>query len=200
MDDIRAGMEAGADGVYLAPANSILSDETPMSAGDQVKTMHDVMDVTGGKPILLDIPSTSLAYSALLGAAAGAPVSITARDSDTATEMASAMEMTRNFSDPDDPLGDVAVLLAPSAPGDAATLPDNLDGVNGVLLPDPWNTYDIEFILPLMSMARHDARPVLASLSEDWREEIEDIIGFGASGLIAAGVDIADIKDAVREL
>ena len=42
--------------------------------------MHDVMDISGGKPILLDVPSTALAYSALLGAAAGAPVSITAAD------------------------------------------------------------------------------------------------------------------------
>jgi len=51
-----------------------------------------------------------------------------------------------------------------------------------------------------MSMARHDARPVLATLSDQWRDEIEDIIGFGASGLIAAPVDSADVKDAVREL
>jgi len=200
LDDIRAGMEAGADGVYLTPNNGILSESTPMSAGEQVKTMHEMMDITGGKPILLDIPSTSLAYSALLGAAAGAPISITADDAVTAVEMASAIEMTRNFSDPDDPLGDVSILLAPSAPGDAATLPENLEGIDAILLRDPWNAYDIEFILPLMSMARHDGRPVLASLSDEWREEVEDIVGFGASGLIAAGLDAADIKDAIREL
>ena len=200
MDDIASGMEAGADGVYMAPSNTVISESTMLTTSEQVTTMHEVMDLAGGKPIILDVPSTAVAFSALVQGAAAAPVSMAANDLAGAKELVDALEMTRNFSDPDAPLGDVTVLLAPPAPGDVDAVPEDLDGIGGILLRDPWRDYDIAYILPLLSLARRTQCPVTAALTANWRDELEDIIGFGVNALISPPADTADVKDAIREL
>lgn len=199
LDEIAEGMEAGADGVYLRPSNEVVSDTLPQTAAGQVRALHDVMDIVGGKPIVLNVPSTAIAYSALLEAAASAPVSMAVESIESAVEIASAMEMTRSFADADIPLGDLSLLFAPPAPG-PAELPENLDSVGGVLFAAPWHAYDVELILPLLGMAKQAGKPVYALLTDDWRDEIEDIVRFGVSGLIAAPADASDVKDAIREL
>jgi hypothetical protein len=199
-EDIEAGMQAGADGVYLTPDNELFSTEAFLGASAQLQILHEMMDRAGGLPLLLDLPSAAVAYSALLEAAAGAPVSIAVDDLESGAELASALEMTRTFSDPDARLGEPKILLAPSAPGDASTLPDDLAHIDGILLREPWRAYDIEFIIPLISLARREGKPMIAWTTEDWRDEIEDIVRFGVDGMIVAPSETADVKDAIREL
>ena len=199
-DEIEAGMAQGADGLYLATANTMLGEMAEPSTGaDQVRILHEIMDLAGGKPLILDIPSTAIAYSALLEAAAGAPTSMVVDSLDTAADLTAGLEMTRNFSDPEATLGDVTLLLGIKAPGDQP-LPENLDGIGGIVLVDEWAAYDLAYVIPILSLARHAGVPVYGSLGESWPDEIEDIVRFGAAGLIGVGANTADIKDAIRVL
>lgn len=196
IDHIHRGMEFGADGVYWKGDNDLLGTD----ASRQIKALHEIIDAAGGQSLILDVPEEALAHSALLEAAAAAPISVVASNVESAAELARALDWARTFADSEARFGEAKILLAPPAPGDASVLPDSLEPFGGLLLRDPWQAYDFEFLLPAIGLARTAGRPVIASLIANWESAIEDIVRFAVDAVVVEPGDAASVKDAIREL
>jgi cellulose biosynthesis protein BcsQ len=202
MADVETAMRYGADGVYLGPNNRLLIDDTgaQATAADHLATLDALIDVTGGKPIIIDMAARTVAVSAALQAAVAASVSLVVNDAAAADELAADFFTARTFAPPYVRFGDVHLMIAIDPTGDNVGMLENLDIFSSILLRRPVYEYPAEYLLAWLGLACRCGKPVYALLPADWQSEIEDVVQLGLNVIGTALSETADVKDTIREL
>ncbi len=186
-DDIRAAIDAGADGVLIPAEGAIWQDDNFLTSSEQLLRLRDIGEITGGKALFLQVPLERVALSALAQAAAWGPVHLVVDTPALAADARADLDGLEAELDNDDIVYGRVSLVALLGTGERPA-PEAIPAADGILVtswPPAERFMPQDLSLPLSALAADPA-------------DVPLLLAAGVTRLLCSIADVQAVKDAVR--